>query len=153
MKRLITAQDVYEAKACGKIYIDKNTLITPQARDIARDNKVEFVEADLCHADEHAKESHVEECKDHGCEKACYDDHCHEEHSHEDHCHEEHSHEDHSHVEYCKIDSSVVCGDGETCDRDCEKPLSCQEIYDFLNAAIASHIFTEEELMEKLRGF
>lgn len=34
---------------------------------------------------------------------------CHDEHSHDNHCHDEHSH-----VEYCKIDSSVVCGGGET---------------------------------------
>ena len=46
MKKLITAREVQECKNSGKnkMYIDKNTIITPAARDAALERNIEFVD-------------------------------------------------------------------------------------------------------------
>ena len=45
MKKLITAREVQECKNCGKnkMYVDKNTIITPAARDVAMEKGIDFV--------------------------------------------------------------------------------------------------------------
>lgn len=45
MKRLVTADDVCKAKSKEKdIYIDKNTIVTAQARDIAKEHGVKIID-------------------------------------------------------------------------------------------------------------
>ena len=46
MKKLITAREVQESKSAGKnkMYVDKNTIITPAARDAAMEKDIAFVE-------------------------------------------------------------------------------------------------------------
>lgn len=46
MKKLITAREVQQCKSSGKdkIYVDKDTIITPAARDAGLENNVTFVE-------------------------------------------------------------------------------------------------------------
>lgn len=46
MKKLITAKEVQECKDFGKskLYVDKNTIITPAARDVATEKNITFVD-------------------------------------------------------------------------------------------------------------
>ena len=46
MKKLITAREVQECKDSGKskLYVDKNTIITPAARDVASEKNISFVD-------------------------------------------------------------------------------------------------------------
>lgn len=46
MKKLITVREIQECKIAGKdkIYVDKNTIITPAARDTALEKDIAFVE-------------------------------------------------------------------------------------------------------------
>lgn len=54
MRRLVSGDDVYEkAKSKEPIYIDKDTIITPYARDLARDLGVKI--------ERYSKEKHAEE--------------------------------------------------------------------------------------------
>ncbi|WP_083635551.1 phosphate propanoyltransferase [Peptoniphilus porci] len=47
--RLITAKEIYQAKKENKpIYIDKDTIVTPLARDIAKENNVSFEDGSSC---------------------------------------------------------------------------------------------------------
>lgn len=45
MKKLVTAEDVCKAKSQNcDIYIDKNTIVTAQARDIAKEHGIKIIE-------------------------------------------------------------------------------------------------------------
>ncbi|MBU5668833.1 hypothetical protein KQI68_03160 [Peptoniphilus sp. MSJ-1] len=62
--RLITAEEIYRAKEENKsIYIDKDTIITPLARDIARENNVSFEECSSCKEEKHKEKVDICETK------------------------------------------------------------------------------------------
>ena len=62
MRRLVSGDDVYEkAKSKEPIYIDKNTLVTPYARDLARDLGVKI---ECCSKQSEIKNEKNENMKD-----------------------------------------------------------------------------------------
>lgn len=64
--RLITAKEIYQAKEeNNKIYIDKDTIITPLARDLAKENNVSFEECSSCKEEKH--ENKIDICETKKC--------------------------------------------------------------------------------------
>lgn len=62
MKKLVTAEDVCKAKSQAQdIYIDKNTIVTAQARDIAKEHGVKIIEGQ--------KNSSDNQCSPINCDK------------------------------------------------------------------------------------
>lgn len=76
MKRLISAEDVYKAKNAGQdLFVDKYTLITPQAKDIAKEQGVKFVEhyveSKVCVEDKVCKSVDIKPASKCVCECQC----------------------------------------------------------------------------------
>lgn len=70
MKKLITAEDVKKAKSNGEdIYIDKSTIVTAQARDVARDLEVNIVLDEGLHQYRQSNNEPFEDKKQTPCDK------------------------------------------------------------------------------------
>ena len=131
MKRLIVAADVLKAHSENKsLFIDENTIVTASARDVAKEKGVSLITV---------KDINEEKCE----EKACRDQkHC--DVKKEDCKHEEIEIIEIAKGDHCKIDH---------CEKEENTPvLSEEEIYKVFKAAINCGLFTEEGLLDRIKG-